>query len=210
MKYIDVSLPIHDGMLSWPSDPDVQITPFKTIAEKGSNLVKLETGNHFGTHFDAPSHVLEGTPGMDVYTFEQLIGPATLYDMTDIEGDEILPEHLEAVVSPGVTRVLFKTRNTTEGLLEKDFTEDYVALSGDAAAWLAERGVQLVGIDYLSIQKRGSDGRAHTELAQKNIAIIEGLYLNDVPAGEYQLIALPLRLANGDGAPARVVLAQED
>lgn len=206
MTYYDISLPITDGMLSWPSDPDVSITQFKTIAENGSNIVKLETGNHFGTHFDAPSHVLEEGAGMDVFTFDQFIGPAVVYDLTDIEGNEILLEHVAAVATDEAVRVLFKTRNTTQGLLEKPFTEDYVALSGDAAAWLAAQGVKLVGIDYLSIQRRGSDGRAHMELARQNIAIIEGLYLKDVRAGEYELIALPLRLADGDGAPARVIL----
>nr|MDP9212218.1 cyclase family protein [bacterium] len=86
------------------------------------------------------------------------------------------------------------------------FTEDYVALSGEAAEWLAGRGTRVVGIDYLSIQKRGADRTPHTALLERGAVIIEGLYLGCVPAGEYELIALPLRITGGDGAPARVLL----
>jgi arylformamidase len=205
-EYYDVSLPIEDGMLSWPSDPPVSLKPFKTLAEQGSNLTKLESGNHFGTHIDAPSHTVEGGRGLEAYELDQLIGPATLYDLTEIEGNDITVEHLEETVSDGVERVLFKTRNTTDRLLTKPFTEDYVALSGEAAVWLAEAGAKLVGIDYLSIQRRGGDRRAHTALSERDIVIIEGLWLDGVPAGEYELIALPLRIKDGDGAPARVIL----
>lgn len=207
MTYFDISLPIHDGMLSWPSDPDVHIRQFKTVAKKGSDLVKIESGNHLGTHVDAPKHVIDGGQSLEVFPFETFLGRAAVIDLTGISGD-IEPEHLEQAGAGTAERVLLKTQNTTRLLLEKPFTEDYVALSGNAAAWLAKRDVKLVGIDYLSIQRRGSDGRAHTELLIKEIVILEGLWLKDVPAGEYELIALPLRIRDGDGAPARVILKE--
>lgn len=206
MTYYDISLPIRDGMLSWPSDPEVRIEQFKTVAEKGSDLVKIETGNHVGTHVDAPKHVKAGGASLEVFPLKTFFGPATVIDLTGIDSGDITPAHLAVAGAGASERVLLKTRNTTEALLEKPFTEDYVALSGDGAAWLAEQGVKLVGIDYLSIQRRGSDGRAHTELLEKRIPIIEGLWLKDVPAGDYELIALPLRIENGDGAPARAIL----
>lgn len=207
MDYYDISLPIKDGMLSWPSDPDVKIKQFKTIGKKGSgsNLVKMETGNHFGTHFDAPKHVLKTGKGLEAFSLDTLIGRAHVVDVTG-STDEVTVADLEQSVPEGAKRVLLKTGNTTRRLLTKPFTEDYVALSGDGAAWLAAAGVKLVGIDYLSIQRRGSDGRAHTELLKHDIPVIEGLWLPDVPAGEYELIALPLRMEKGDGAPARVIL----
>ena len=206
MAYYDISLPIHSGMLSWPSDPDVEIYTAKTLAENGSNLLAWKSGTHLGTHFDAPKHVFSDGEGIDLLDLKSCIGPAVVCDLTDVADKEITAADLESVVPKSAERVLLKTSNTTRQLLTKPYTEDYVALSGDGAAWLAQRGIKLVGIDYLSIQRRGSDGRAHTELLSQGIPIIEGLFLGEVPAGEYNLIALPLRIENGDGAPARVLL----
>lgn len=204
MTYIDISLPIRDRMLSWPSDPNVSLKPFKTIVEQGSNVMKLEAGTHVGTHIDAPKHFADDGAGVDKILPQKLLGPVVVIDLTEIEGNLIEPRHLPASVE--TTRLIFKTRNTTHDLLRKPFTEDYVALSGEAAEELAAAGVELVGIDYLSIQRRGEDRRAHTALLERGIVIIEGLYLPYAPAGTYELIALPLRVKDGDGAPARVLL----
>ncbi len=206
MTLFDVSLPIHDGMLHWPSDPPVSIQSAKTLAEHGSNVEQLQSSTHLGTHIDAPRHFADDGRGVDAYPLEQLIGPAEVLDLTTIPGTLIEPEHLAGRL--GAPRLLLKTRNTTERLLEQPFSENYVALSGDAAEYLAAQKVVVVGIDYLSIQQRGSDRRAHTALLNAGIAIIEGLWLPDVPAGAYQLYALPLRISSGSGAPARVVLEQ--
>ena len=207
MKYFDISLPVHDGMLSWPSDPDVRLSAHKTIDEGGSNVTQLSAGTHLGTHIDAPKHFSHDGKGVDELEFEALIGPAVVVDLEGLAGDLIPPEAVE-ILPAGTERVLFKTANTLHRLLTKPFTEDYVALSGEAAQSLADRGIKLVGIDYLSVQKRGEDRRAHTALLERDIVIIEGLWLADVPAGEYELIALPLRIQDGDGAPARVLLRQ--
>jgi arylformamidase len=206
MKPFDITLPIHNGMLSWPSDPDVELYPAKTLAKNGSNLLAWKSGTHLGTHFDAPKHVLDNGEGIDRLDLERCIGPAVVCDLTAVAEVEITVADLEGAVPDSAERVLLKTPNTTRHLLTQPYTEDYTALGGDAAAWLAQRGTKLVGIDYLSIQRRGSDGRAHTELLSKGIPIIEGLWLEDVPAGEYHLIALPLLIEDGDGAPARVLL----
>lgn len=204
--YYDVSMPIRDGMLSWPSDPDVSLQPFKKAADKGSNVAKLESGTHLGTHIDAPKHFSDAGVGIDSLPAEQLIGPAVVVDLTGLQEDVIAPHDFIDAVPPGAQRVLFKTRNSVDGLLELPFTEDYVGLSGEAAEWLADNGMRVVGIDYLSIQKRGPDRTPHTALLERSIAIIEGLDLAAVPGGEYELIALPLRIEEGDGAPARVLL----
>ena len=136
-----------------------------------------------------------------------------LLDLAEADGsdgpedaNEIGPAQL-AAVPEGTERLLLKTRNSARRLLEKPFTEDYVGLSGAGAEWLADQpGLRLVGIDYLSIQRRGPDSTPHTALLGAGIAIVEGLALTDVPAGEYELICLPLRIADGDGAPARALL----
>lgn len=203
-------MPIKDRMLSWPSDPDVSLKPFKTLEEKGSNVTELHAGTHFGTHIDAPKHNLADGGGVDSYDPEQFIGKATVLDLSEVTDPEISSEHLADAVPEGTERLLLKTRNSAQRLLEKPFTEDYVGLSADGAKWLAQRagtgGLKLVGIDYLSIQRRGPDSTPHTALLGAGIAIVEGLFLTDVPAGEYELICLPLRIADGDGAPARALL----
>lgn len=206
MKYYDISMPIHDGMLSWPSNPDVEVTQYGTISEKGSNSLKIIAGSHFGTHIDAPRHFFDEGRAIDTIEIERFIGPVSVVDVRDAETNQLGPKELAAVVPEGAERVILKTRNTDQELMRKEFTEDYVALSGDGSQWLAERGVKVVGIDYLSIQKRGPDRRGHTELLGNDIIILEGLWLKGVEAGEYELIALPLRIQDGDGAPARVVL----
>lgn len=210
-EYYDISMPIKDGMLSWPSDPDVSLKPFKTLEEKGSNVTELHAGTHFGTHADAPKHNLADGGGIDSYDPEQFIGRAFVLDLTDAgDANEITAEQLADLVPNGTERLLLKTCNSAQRLLEKPFTEDYVGLSADGAKWLAQRagtgGLKLVGIDYLSIQRRGPDSTPHTALLGAGIAIVEGLVLTDVPAGEYELICLPLRITDGDGAPARALL----
>lgn len=205
-RYIDISVPIHDGMLSWPSNPDVEVTQYGTIPEKGSNSLKIVAGSHFGTHVDAPKHFVDSGRTIDVIEPERFLGPVRVVDLVGLKNDQIGPADLEPLVPSGTERVILKTQNTARELMAKPFTEDYVALSGDGSQWLAERGVRLVGIDYLSIQKRGPDRRGHTELLGKDIVILEGLWLKEVPAGTYDLVALPLRIQDGDGAPARVLL----
>lgn len=207
-RYYDLSVPIHDGMLSWPSNPDVKVSSHGTIAERGSNSLKLVVGSHFGTHVDAPRHFFDDGRTIDQVDIARFLGPVLVVDLTSLRHDLIGPPDLEPVVPAGTKRLILKTRNTVRELMTKEFTEDYVALSGDGAQWLANHGLQVVGIDYLSIQKRGPDRRGHTELLGQDIVILEGLWLADVPAGDYELICLPLRIKDGDGAPARVVLRQ--
>lgn len=209
--YIDISMPVRNGMTSWPSDPDVSLTPFKTLEEKGSNVTELHAGTHFGTHVDAPKHNLANGGGVDSYDPAQFIGRAFVLDLTEVTGPEIDSDHLAGAVPDGTERLLLKTRNSVQRLLEKPFTEDYVGLSADGAEWLARQagpasGLKLVGIDYLSIQRRGPDSTPHTALLGAGIAIVEGLVLTDVPGGDYELVCLPLRIADGDGAPARALL----
>src|SRR5438477_7425623 len=128
-KFYDVSMPIHDGMLSWPSDPDVSLTPAKTIADKGSNVTNLVAGTHLGTHLDAPKHFFDEGAGVDAIPLEQLIGPAVVVDATWVSHDVLEVDDIADHVPAGTERIILKTTNTTNELLTKPFTEDYVALS---------------------------------------------------------------------------------
>ena len=205
MAFIDISLPLREGMIVYEGDPDIAVTPALAL-ERGdpANVSMLRLGTHTGTHMDAPRHFIDGAAGIDTLALDVLIGPA-LVAAIDVEG-LIEPRHLASVPLDGHTRVIFKTRNSA--LWERaSFAREYVALSLAAALQLIERGVKLVGIDYLSIEAFGAVGHpVHKALLGAGIVILEGLDLRRVTPGVYELFCLPLRIAGGDGSPCRAVL----
>jgi arylformamidase len=164
----------------------------------------MTLGTHAGTHVDAPFHFIEGGATVDQLALEILIGKVRVVDL--VGKDSVERADLEALDLREDLRVLIKTRNS--GLLrQKSFQEDYVWLSADAATYLAQVGIKLVGFDYLSIEKLGSrDYAAHKALLEAGVVIVEGLDLSEVEPGEYDMVCLPLRIAGADGSPARVVL----
>ena len=205
MSFIDISLPLREGMIVYEGDPDIAVTPALSL-ERGdpANVSTLRLGTHTGTHMDAPRHFIDGAAGIDTLALDVLIGPA-LVTAIDAEG-LIEPRHLAAVPLDGHVRVIFKTSNSA--LWDRAaFARDYVALSLEAARLLIDRGVKLVGIDYLSIEAFGAVGHpVHKMLLGAGIVILEGLDLRRVTPGVYELHCLPLRIAGGDGSPCRAVL----
>ena len=203
----DVTVPITNTMPTWPGDPAVQLLPKSHLSRDKSHTVRLtaiEMGSHTGTHIDAPYHFVEGGRRLHEIPLEQLIGKVTVFEIAGVRS--IGRKELERLGWNGVERVLFKTENSKHWQDGK-FYEDFVYLDPEGAELLVERGVRLVGIDYLSIDKFESEKHpAHFVLLPKNIVILEGLNLNSVPAGEYTLFALPLNLQDADGAPMRVIL----
>ena len=206
---IDISLGIHPKMLTWPSDPGVTIEPASSIAAgKAANVSKLTCGTHTGTHIDPPLHFLQEGAPIDKIPIDALIGPAVVADLTSVKSD-IGPEELESLnLAPGVERLLFHTRNSEFWREESPaFTEDYVAVTADGATWLVDHSIRLVGIDYLSVEHRGTPGHpTHMTLLSAGVVIVEGMNLDGVAAGDYTLLCLPLRIAGGDGGPARALL----
>jgi arylformamidase len=202
----DVSLPLRAGGLVYPGDPPIRIGSHSAIARGDpANVSTLAFGSHTGTHVDAPRHFIEGDASVDQIPLARLIGPALVLDLVgtdpEIEADELKAHDLR-----DATRILLRTHNSD--LLERtEFSSMYRSLAVDGAEYLLGRGVVLVGIDYLSIERFGSeDHPVHHLLLERGVVIVEGLNLSGVPAGSYQLWCLPLRLAGLDGAPARVVL----
>jgi arylformamidase len=194
-------------MLIWPGNAGVSLTPVKSISEgSSSNLSRLEIGTHTGTHVDAPRHFSEGAPGVDAIDPAVLVGPARLFRLPDVEHiDRTL---LDTLNLNGVTRVLFATRNSAL-LRRPEFESGFVYLSDDAAAHLVGLGIRLVGIDYLSIEKYKAEGhRTHRTLLEAGVVIVEGLELSNVPEGDYELMCLPIKIQDADGAPARVLLRE--
>jgi len=207
MKVYDISVPIRSGMPIYEGDPGLNVESWSSLAKGDSaNVSFLHFGAHTGTHVDAPAHFVEGANKIDSLPLEVLIGPARVVRVPD-DRVEIDSAFLASCDLGNVERVLFRTRNSA--FWDEGFRKDFTHLLPEAAEMLVNRGVKLVGTDYLSIEKFHSrHHRTHLTLLSNRVIIVEGLNLSEVPPGDYELICLPLRIAAGagDGAPARVVL----
>lgn len=204
---IDISIPLHPDMPIWPGSSEFRLS--KTIhKENGDRVIvsRLECDVHVGTHLDAPMHFLEDGITIDQISLEILIGPAIVIYLPEI--DTITSDILSNLnLESGVKRLLLRTRNSEwwkQGVTE--FRKDFVALNADAAQWIVDYDIQLIGIDYLSVQKYGDCSLTHKKLLSAGIVILEGLNLSEVEPGQYELICLPLNLLKAEGAPARAVL----
>lgn len=201
-EIIDISLPLNTQTIIYPGNPKIELETLKSSS--GNFLTKITMGSHTGTHIDAPRHVSEQGIPIDQIHLNTFVGQCRVVDCTSSAGS-IKTQDLESKYIQKDERILFKTTNSNRGF--NSFYEDYIFVSPEASAYLAEKEVLLVGIDYLSIKQKGSsDNLPHTNLLNKNIPIIEGIDLSKVEEGEYFLIALPLKFTGIDGSPARVVL----
>jgi len=213
LRIYDVSVPISDLLPVWPGDPRVEIESLSRIENgQGANVTRLSMSSHTGTHVDAPFHFVERGLTVDRLPLGLLMGPAFVAEMDGLEGNKIEVFDLASLHFPrSTTRLLLKTRNSY--LWEDRLTEfewDYVHLTPQAAEWLVKRGIQVVGVDYLSVEAFGtSDHRVHRTLLEAGTMIIEGLNLSRVPFGPCRLICLPLKIQGGDGAPARVLVIRD-
>jgi arylformamidase len=206
-KIYDVSLTIEPDMAVWPGDAPVAVETFSALAAGGSsNLSLLRMGSHTGTHVDAPCHFIEGAAGVDAISPDILTGPARLFQLPEVK--RIDRSVLEGLALEGVSRLLLGTGNSAL-LGKRPLSMDYVFVTGDAAGYMVEKGVSLVGIDYLSIEEHGTVGHpVHHALLGAGVVVVEGLDLAGVPSGDYELMCLPLKLKDADGAPARVFLRE--
>lgn len=195
-------------MVHWPGDPGIRIGRVKDLARGDEcTLSALSMGAHSGTHMDAPSHYLRGAPDLDSLSFTATVGRARVLAIRSPV--EITPEELRPHRIRRGERLLFRTRNSARCWKSDAFVKDFVCISAAAARFLAARRVALVGIDYLSVGGFHRDGReTHAILLGAGIWILEGLDLSRVRPGAVDLVCLPLRLAGGDGAPARAVLRE--
>lgn len=205
----DISVPIRDGGFVYPGNPEIRITAQQSMADgAGANVTSLAFGSHTGTHVDAARHFFDAGQTVDEIPIDVLTGPAILLAFDD-EVMSIGAADLEKHDIGNHIRVLLRTRNSAL-LARPDFVRNYTYLAPDGAAYLASRGVKLVGIDYLSIEQfRSGHHRTHRTLLEQGIVIVEALDLSVPPPGEYELVCLPLRLEGLDGAPARAILIAE-
>ncbi len=205
-RIFDVSVPIRTGGLVYPGNPEIDISLQQAVAKGASaNVSTIRFGSHTGTHADAARHFFDDGQSVDKIPLDRLVGPALLLrfgdDVRSVGAAELRTQQLK-----GHKRILIRTRNS--GMLsQKDFVKDYTYLAPDGAQYLVDNGVELVGIDYLSIEQfHSGHHRTHRTLLERSVVIVEGLDLSAPPPGEYQFICLPLRIEGCDGAPARAVL----
>jgi arylformamidase len=207
-QIIDISVPIKSGGLIYPGNPSIEVELQQAVARgAGANVSFIRFGSHTGTHADAARHFFDDGQPVDQIPLERLIGPAIVLHFDDAVR-AIGAEELRAFDLGSHTRVLLRTRNSAL-LSQAGFVPDYTFLAPDGAEYLVSKGVELVGIDYLSIEQfHSGHHKTHRTLLAKAVVILEGLDLSRVSAGEYDLICLPLRLEGCDGAPARAVLVK--
>ena len=204
-KLLDVSVPLAAGMPTYPGNPEFELQPIKRIADGGSsNVSRLVMGTHTGTHVDAPRHFFDDGSAVDAMPLDLLLGRARVVEITR-RGGIGAAELAEAGLREDL-RVLLKTSNSALWNSE-GFHTDFTHLTEAGARYLADQGVKVVGIDYLSVEQYKKPGApAHHVLLSQGIIIIEGLNLGEADPGMYEMYCLPLRIAGADGAPARVIL----
>jgi arylformamidase len=204
--WIDISVPIYTGMVHWPDNPPVRVD-YMLQMERGDmcTVSTLSMGSHTGTHMDGPLHFIQGGQGLHEMPLDAAIGLARVIEIADPESIKLA--ELQPYALQQGERLLFKTLNSSRSWQTATFLEDFVYLSQEAARYLASVGAQTVGIDYLSVGGFKKDGlETHQALLEAGIWIIEGLDLSQVEPGMYELICLPLKIADSDGAPARAIL----
>lgn len=203
----DASMPLRNGMPTYDGNVPFKRTLQLEIAKgKPCNQSVLELGAHSGTHLDAPFHFIDGTEGIEKTALDTLVGRARVVDLT---GRPFVDRaDLERLDLAGVTRLLMKTDNSLRWARGEGFDRTkQVYLTGPGAKLVVERGIRLLGTDGLGIEQPGSlDHPAHKTLLGARVTLVEGLYLEEVPPGDYFMTCGPLRIEGGDGAPARVLL----
>lgn len=206
MSWIDVSVPIEDGMITWPGDPPYVHELVQTIAESGiCNVTRLDFGAHTGTHVDAPIHFIEGAAGIEETPLDALIGPAWVVDATGVGGPIDAGAFRELDIPDGETRLLFRTTNgsiRSRGIFDPAF----VAFNASGAQAAIDGGVSLVGLDFLSVAIFDDAVATHRTLLGAGVVVLEGLDLRSAKPGPYELVCLPLNVAGCDGGPARALL----
>lgn len=209
MRIYDISLTITPDLPVWPGDPAVVLKSMSSIAAgDDANVTGMQMGVHTGTHVDAPYHFLDDDPRtVEQMSLKTLTGRTYvmhLPDQVSVISAEILAQ---VEIPPRTRRLLFRTRNSSYWATDPHhFREDFVAIDASGAQYLVERGVKLIGVDYLSVAPYGDGKPTHEILLKAGIVLVEGLNLSQVDQGRYTLYCLPIKLGGVEGAPARAIL----
>lgn len=207
-RLIDISVAIYPGMCQWVGEEIVATDVLSQTPDDVANVTRIVLTSHTGTHVDPPRHFVHGGQTVDQVPLDRWIGPCWVADMTHVKDEVTAADLGHAGIPAGTSRLLLKTSNSLLWASDPDtFNDRFVGLSLDGARWVVDNAIELVGIDYLSIGPFHTTGtETHLELLGNDIIIVEGIDLREVDAGAYELLCMPLKLRNGDGAPARVAL----
>ena len=208
-EIIDITVPLTTEMPIWPGCKGIRITPVMRLDEgDSSNVSRLDCNLHTGTHVDAPRHFLQNGTTVEQLPLDALVGRSYVAYLPD--AGDITPRNLMDLNLPsGIERLLLRTRNSelwAAGTTE--FRKDFVALTHEAAQWIVDSKIRLIGVDYLSVQRYSDDSKTHQILLGADTVLLEGLDLSKVQKGFYELICLPLRLVGAEASPARAILRQ--
>lgn len=204
-EWIDISVFISDDMVHWPGEPRVTISKISDL-NKGNpaNVSALSMSVHTGTHMDAPNHFIKDAVDISQIPLRVCIGPARVIPIKNKHS--ILPDELAMHNIRDNERILFRTHNSDHDWTRTPFNKEFVYIATEAAKYLADLNVALVGVDYLSVGGINNGRDVHKALLAAGIWIIEGLDLRNIIPGYYDLICLPLKILNSEGAPARAAL----
>jgi arylformamidase len=211
MPIYDISLTISNDLPTWPGDTPIDLVRNKDMHHgELYTLSQITTTVHVGSHLDAPMHFVCDGHGVDQIDLNKLIGPCLVVDLPNV--DVIDAASLEQAHIPAhVTRLLCRTRNSQYWLRgDNTFHTDFVPIHPSGAEWIVQHGIQLVGVDYLSVGAYEGGIPTHEILLIHGVVPVEGLDLSRIEPGEYQLICLPLKLKDCDGAPVRAVLMRDE
>ncbi len=200
----DISLKRAGDTVRWVTAPPFELEERRRMSKGYSNNNSaLNMSVHSGTHVDAPFHFVAEGLTIDELPLDRFIGAALVFEVDPEK--YITKNHVESIKLDGATRVLFKTRNS-ELLHQREYEPDFAAFSVEADQSLVERGVELVGLDYLSIAHADEQVRVHRAFLDHGVVLLEGIDLSHVASGRYELMCLPIQIDNSDGAPCGAVL----
>lgn len=206
MKIRDITMTIHHGMQVYRNEPVKRpvLIKVKTMPRDSINESEISMNLHTGTHFDSPRHMTEDGWQTESLPLEELLTSCRVLDLTQVADGITREDLLPFDIQPGEF-ILLKTRNS----YETEFRPDFIYLRKDGAEYLAQKGIKGVGIDALGVERGQPGHETHLSLMKKDVLILEGLALRDVAGGPYFMIALPMKIRDAEGAPARVLLLDD-
>ncbi|WP_214480166.1 cyclase family protein [Bacillus sp. SM2101] len=200
MKMYDVTAQVYTGMPVYKNTPSKQPS-LTTVTNDYITESRIDMDVHGGTHVDAPLHMINDGETIETISIEDLVGQCKVFDLTEVE-DQITKKDIEKFDIQENDFVIFKTKNS----YDEEFNFEFIFVNEEAATYLAEKGIKGVGVDALGIERSQPGHPTHKTLFTNDVIIIEGLRLKEIAAGEYFMVAAPIKLQGCDAAPARVLL----